>query len=75
MIKLNAFLHRYTEGLKPELKDAITQLWHNWNRGSDCTSAWNLCIANSDSWLEHSQNWCAQLDSLGDLASNMVRCC
>lgn len=75
MIKLDAFLQRYTQRLNPELKDAITQLWHNWNRGSDCTSAWNTCMANNSDWLEHSQNWCNQLDSLDDLASNMVRCC
>jgi uncharacterized repeat protein (TIGR03837 family) len=72
MIKLDAFLQHYLKDLKPVLKDSITQLWHTWNRNEDCCAAWDSCLLNLPSWRKHGQNWCSTLDSLGDLASNMV---
>ncbi len=75
MIKLDAFLEHYLEGLNPELQDSITKLWHQWNQGLGCSKSWNACLANLQSWRGHSQDWCQTLNSLGDLASNMVRSC
>lgn len=72
MIKLDAFLHHHLKVLEPKLQDSITQLWHQWNRAEDCSAAWNSCLPNLPEWQKHTQNWCSTLDSLGDLASNMV---
>ena len=75
MVKLDAFLHRYAQTLDIDTQGAITRLWHRWNQGKDCTDAWNACLANLQNWQKHSQNWCQHLNSLGDLASNMVHFC
>jgi uncharacterized repeat protein (TIGR03837 family) len=75
IIKLDAFLHHYLKGLNPALQSSITELWHQWNQGVDCGNSWNACIADLQNWHKHSQNWCQTLDSLGDLAANMVRSC
>lgn len=75
MIKLNAFLQHYLEGLTPELQSSITALWHQWNQGENCGNSWNACLANLKRWQKHSQDWSQTLSSLGDLASNIVRSC
>ncbi len=75
MIKLDAFLKRYAQTLDAGTQDSITRLWHTWNQGEDASKAWADCLANLQNWQTHSQNWRHHLNSLGDLASNMVRCC
>jgi len=75
MVKLDAFLQRYAQLLEGETRSAITQLWHQWNQGNDCTEAWNTCLTNLQNWQKHGQNWRQHLNSLGDLASNMVHFC
>lgn len=75
MIKLNAFLGHYLEGLNPDLQDSITELWNQWNQGLGCGKSWNTSLADLQKWQGHSQAWSQTLNSLGDLASNMVRSC
>lgn len=75
MVKLDAFLNLYLKGAKPELQSPIAELWHQWNRGTDCSQGWDACVAQLKNWQEHSDKWCQSLSSLGDLASNMVRRC
>lgn len=75
MVKLDAFLNLYLKGAKPELQSSIAELWHQWNRGTDCSQSWNTCVTELRNWQKHSDNWCQRLNSLGDLASNIVRRC
>ncbi|RYY75760.1 MAG: elongation factor P maturation arginine rhamnosyltransferase EarP [Gammaproteobacteria bacterium] len=75
MVKLDAFLHRYLNTLDTDTQDSIAELWHQWNRGEDCAEAWNSCLANLQNWQKHGQDWRHHLNSLGDLASNMVHFC
>lgn len=75
IIKLDAFLQHYLAGVSPVLQSSITELWHQWNQGSDCAESWSACITDLQNWQKHGQNWCQALDSLGDLAANMVRSC
>jgi uncharacterized repeat protein (TIGR03837 family) len=75
MVKLDAFLQRYAQTLNEETRTAITLLWHQWNRGSDCAEAWHACLANLQNWQNHGRRWRKHLNSLGDLASNMVHFC
>ena len=75
MVKLDAFLHRYAQTTDAQTSDLITRLWHQWNRGTDCTQAWNECLANLQNWQKHCQSWRQHLNSLGDLTSNMVHFC
>lgn len=75
MIKLDAFLQHYLEGLNPKLQSSITEFWHQWNQGENCDKSWNTCLADLKNWQKHSQDWCQDLNLLGDLASNLVRSC
>jgi uncharacterized repeat protein (TIGR03837 family) len=75
MLKLDAFLGHYLDNLEPALQASITQVFQQWNRGENCAQSWNLCLKNLQSWQKHSQQWCHHLNSLGDLASNMVLRC
>ncbi|MET0357163.1 MAG: elongation factor P maturation arginine rhamnosyltransferase EarP [Cellvibrio sp.] len=75
MVKLDAFLQRYLQGLDPSTQAAITHLWYQWNQGDDCNNAWSAAMGSLANWQNHSRVWCQTLDSLGDLASNMVRSC
>ena len=75
MVKLDAFLQHYLGGLDPITQDAITRLWHHWNHNQDCLDAWNTCLTNLQNWQKHGQKWRQHLNSLGDLASNMVHFC
>jgi len=73
--KLSAFLNHYLSGLSLEEQTAIANLWHNWNQGKNCGEAWNECLKNRQNWDKHTKEWSYQLNSLGDLASNMVQFC
>lgn len=73
--KLNAFLSLYLQGVREDVADAIGDLWRQWNSAGDPALAWNKCLIDRQKWLKHSQNWSLQLNSLGDLASNMVQFC
>lgn len=75
IIKLNAFLDEYTKAMEPALADLTRQLWLVWNHEQDCVEAWNQTLAHHQNWRKHSQHWAQQLNSLGDLASNMVQFC
>ncbi|RZM29942.1 MAG: DUF2331 family protein, partial [Pedobacter sp.] len=75
MVKLDAFLTHYLKDADPALQRHLQTLWHHWNRGVDCGQDWNACLKNLQHWQKHSSNWCHHLNSLGDLASNMVQFC
>lgn len=75
ILKLNAFLDEYTKTMDPSLAQAIRQLWLAWNHEQDCAIDWNQTIERYQNWRKHSQNWAQHLNSLGDLASNMVHFC
>lgn len=73
--KLDAFLTRYTQGLPESQIEAITDLWHRWNQGQDCTDAWTQWLGNYPNWLSHSKDWCQRQDLLGNLAANLTHFC
>ncbi len=75
IIKLNAFLDKYTQTMEPELAAEIRALWLAWNHEEDCAEAWKNTIVHYQNWCKHSQLWVQQLNSLGDLTSNMVQFC
>lgn len=75
IIKLNAFLDEYTKTMEPALAQLTRQLWLAWNHEQDCINAWNKTMEHYQNWRKHSQNWAKHLNSLGDLASNMVQFC
>lgn len=75
MDKLEAFLKRYLHQAEPALQASITYLWTQWNTQNDCGIPWNDCLAKRQDWETLANVWCNHLNSLGDLASNMVHFC
>ncbi|MES2823829.1 MAG: elongation factor P maturation arginine rhamnosyltransferase EarP [Pseudomonadota bacterium] len=72
LIKLNAFLTKYTDTMEPALAVAINQLWNSWNQDENCSSAWNQLIEHYQGWRQHNQNWSKCLSTAPDLAANLV---
>ena len=72
MAKLEALLNIYLKDANSDFKEALGKLWHKWNRGENCSESWEQCLENYQSWLNHSQTWPIYLESLGDLAQNIV---
>jgi uncharacterized repeat protein (TIGR03837 family) len=75
MDKLEAFLKRYLANAEPALQAPVTYLWTQWNSLNDCNQAWNDCLAKRQEWDRLAEDWCQRLNSLADLASNMVHFC
>ncbi|MFO1387611.1 elongation factor P maturation arginine rhamnosyltransferase EarP [Cellvibrio sp.] len=75
LAKLDAFLNLYLDQAPAELAPAIAELWRDWNQAKDVRKSWEACVSQLKNWQTHSQNWCQHLNSLGDLASNMVQFC
>jgi uncharacterized repeat protein (TIGR03837 family) len=75
LIKLEAFLKRYTQGLSPALAASIRHLWLGWNQGEETGNWWETAIKNYPEWLKHSRTWCAELNSSADLAAKLVHFC
>lgn len=75
LTKLEAFLHLYLEEAPIELKEAVSGLFFQWNVGKDPSDNWSQCVSNLQNWQKHSLKWSQHLNSLGDLASNMVQFC
>jgi len=75
MDKLEAFLKRYLTNAEPALQASISHLWTQWNTQNDCSRPWGDCMAKRQEWEKLAEDWCKSLNSLGDLASNMVHFC
>lgn len=75
LAKLEAFLALYTQASPPPLAQHIRALWLGWNRGEDIGGSWQKALECRRDWLEHSQQWCAQLNSSADLAAKLVHFC
>lgn len=75
MDKLEAFLKRYLIHAEPALQASISYLWTQWNTQNDCSAPWIDCLAKREEWEKLAEDWSKSLNSLGDLASNMVHFC
>ena len=75
LIKLNAFLDKYTDAMEPFLAAAIKELWMAWNTEEDCDKAWSQLLKYHQHWITHNQNWCKHLCFSPDLATNLVHFC
>lgn len=72
LIKLNAFLYKYTDTMEPALAMTIKQLWNRWNLGENCSNPWNQLIEQLPDWRQHNWNWHKHLSATPDLATNLV---
>ncbi|MES2672641.1 MAG: elongation factor P maturation arginine rhamnosyltransferase EarP [Pseudomonadota bacterium] len=72
LIKLNAFLDKYTHTMEPALAAAINQLWNCWNWGENCSDPWNQLMEQLQNWRQYNQHWHKHLSAMPDLATNLV---
>ncbi|HWV14413.1 MAG TPA: elongation factor P maturation arginine rhamnosyltransferase EarP [Cellvibrio sp.] len=75
MVKLDAFLDKYTALMPPELAELVRRLWQAWNRGEDTADPWQKLMAHHLDWREHNQIWSDNLGAAPDLATNLVHFC
>lgn len=75
LVKLNAFLARYTAGLPAVAAYSVNRLFHAWNGGTELSAAW-IDFAAQRSLLErHGRQWAQALAEQSDLAGNLVNFC
>lgn len=75
LVKLEAFIEKYAICLTSAQYDAVKSLWMAWNTKSDIKSEWNQYVKECiESKISH-ETWVKHLNSLGDLAGNMVQFC
>lgn len=73
--KLDAFLDLYSEGLPPDIRNAVSNMMHIWNGvaspGATVDSSWRAFAAAAGALRQHGEAWADRLSSLGDLAGNL----
>jgi uncharacterized repeat protein (TIGR03837 family) len=72
LIKLTAFLNRYSEFLPAALAGPLAALTLAWNTGTDCAPAWADIIAQRHLWQGSGEAWATHQHSFGNVAANMV---
>ena len=73
LVKLDAFLGRYLQGISLEAGNAVRRLWSTWNGAPFLGPAWSDFRANLRSIQAETEHWSSQLDRMSDLADNLVR--
>jgi uncharacterized repeat protein (TIGR03837 family) len=73
--KLDAFIDRYTAGLRADAGATVRRFWHAWN-GCDgagpMAAAWRDFVAARREIGRHARDWAAQLASLPELGAGLV---
>jgi uncharacterized repeat protein (TIGR03837 family) len=70
LVKLEAFLNRYLQGL--EISAAVRRCWQAWNGSGDIASVWSDFVAHRKALEQHGKAWASSLDQMGNLADNLV---
>ncbi len=72
IVKLEAFLARYVEGVPDADAAVLRQMQLAWNVGDGIVPAWADFVAALPRWREHAEAWCQQLAAQGDLAAGLA---
>ena len=75
LIKLSAFLERYTTGLSPTTRNAVVDLHKAWNSDGDLRLSWDAFLLSKPEISEHNEQWTRQLANNPDLANALVKFC
>jgi uncharacterized repeat protein (TIGR03837 family) len=74
LVKLDAFLARYVQGLAAPAAAALRDFWHAWNAqdGAGCAAAWPALRTALPALGRHAHAWAERLAVRPDLASSLV---
>lgn len=75
LVKLEAFLGRYTAGLDPESRSAVTAISRAWSSGTGIAAAWAAFFSRRQQLTRHAREWAAHLAGQPDLATRLVDFC
>ena len=75
LVKLDAFLERYTADLSAAGANATVNLANAWNSIGDLPLAWTAFLAARTEIAAHSRRWSKQLAENTDLAAALVKFC
>lgn len=75
LLKLDAFLARYTAELPPAEAEAAKGLFHAWNSGTGLSAAWTAFADRRQCLEAHGRQWAKALADQNDLAANLVKFC
>jgi uncharacterized repeat protein (TIGR03837 family) len=75
LVKLEAFLDRYTVGLSSLAKAALRHFWQGWNRERIEISTWHSFAAVLPELSAHTLRWRTKLAEQPDLASRLTDFC
>jgi uncharacterized repeat protein (TIGR03837 family) len=75
LVKLDAFLQRYTEGMSPAATAATVDLFRAWNSAGELRPAWATFLAARDEIAAHALRWANRLAEQPDLAAGLVKFC
>lgn len=70
LVKLDAFLDRYTDGLPPDTAAMVRSAWHGWNgRGA---FHWRAIGEARAELVAHAHRWAGAMSRRSDLAANII---
>lgn len=70
LVKLDAFLDRYVEGLSPDMAAMVRSAWHGWNGHG--AFQWDPIREAHAELDNHASRWARALSRRGDLATNII---
>ena len=73
LIKLDAFLARYCEGLSEESGAELSACWRAWNQCENSPIDWPRIIGARPELAGHAEHWCGQQSALENLAYSLVQ--
>lgn len=75
LVKLTAFLERYTAGLRPTARNAAIDLFKAWNSDGNLRQAWTDFLLATPEITENSRRWANHLAEGPDLTTALVKFC
>jgi uncharacterized repeat protein (TIGR03837 family) len=75
LVKLEAFLDRYTNGMSQAAAIATLGLFRTWNSGGDLRQAWSDFLAARPEITRHGRDWAGRLAENPNLAESLVKFC
>lgn len=75
LVKLDAFLDRFCNGLSATADSALRCFWHSWNAETTSAGDWQQFALHLPEIAGHTLRWRAQLAQLTDLAATLADFC